>query len=146
MIKLRNKISVMALILFSVSVFAQQNSNIEKDVHIAANKILTLCKMNKFSDAAVYIAYHGTDKKRENKDHYNPNIREEKSKINRICRKIRSLEVISKSYEIGKVKIIKGPSSLNYSVKIKFRSSDQTIGIKFIFVKVKGNYLLSDID
>jgi len=145
LIKMKNKISVTAFILFSVSIFAQQN-NTEKDIHIVANKILTLCKMNKFTDAAVYIAYHGSDKKRENKDHYNPNVREEKSKISRICRKIRSLEIISNSSELGEVKIIKGPSSLNYSLKIKFRSSDQTIGIKFIFVKVKENYLLSDID
>lgn len=143
--KVKSKYIAVVLLMFSVSVFAEQKS-IEQDVKNAATKILSLCKANNFTKAAELIAYHGNDKKREGIDHFNPAVREEKLKVNRICRKIKSLELLSSSFEFEKVKTVKTKSAEHYSMKIKFKSGTQTIGIKFMFVSVKGKYLLTDID
>ncbi len=138
------KIILITFLLFSIPLFAAQN-DLGKEIHNVTTKILNLCKANKFSEAAVYISYHGIDKKRERKDHYNFTVRSEKLKVKRICRKIRSLQLLSDSFKLGNVKTVK-KNSLSYSVNVEFKSSDQTIDIKFVYVKVKGHYLLSDID
>ena len=143
--KINSKYIAVILMMFSVSIFAKQKK-FETDVKNMATNILSFCKTNNFAKAAEFIAYHGNDKKRDNKDHYNYTVREEKLKVNRICRKIKSLELLSSSFEFEKIEIVKVKSVKHYSMKIKFKSGNQTIGIKFLFVNVKGKYLLSDID
>ena len=143
--KINSKYIAVVLMMFSVSIFAKQKK-IETDVKDMAANILSFCKTNNFAKAAEFIAYHGNDKKRDNTDHYNYTVREEKLKVNRICRKIKSLQLLSSSFEFEKVEIVKVKSVKHYSMKIKFKSGKQTIGIKFLFVNVKGKYLLSDID
>jgi len=139
------KYSIFVLFLFSATFFATTKS-VEKDIREVTVKILNLSKSNKFKEASTLFAYHGLDKKRENKEHYNYNNKEEKLKVKRICRKIKSLEMISKTYEIGKIKTIKNKNLTSFLVKIKFKSSTQTIVINFVFIQINGQYLLSDID
>jgi len=139
------KLSIIALIIFS-TFFSVAAKSVEKDIHDLTVKILDLSKSNKFKEASTLFAYKGIDKKRVNNDHFNYSNKDEKLKVKRICRKIKSLEMISKSYEVGKVQTIKNKKSTNYVVKIKYKSSTQTIVINFVFIKINGKYLLSDID
>lgn len=133
---------ILGLILFS-SLFTVLKAQSSQDV---LKNILEFSKAKKFSEAAAFIAYDGTDEAKKFKVAFDANNDNELNSVKRICKKVKALIDISDSYEIGSAKEEK-KDGLDWTViEVSFKSGSQNLKTLFSFVKVNDKFLLGDID
>ena len=122
-------------------IFAQDNSPVS-----ALQKLFEVVKKHQYEKAAEMILYKGNNEKRNLKASFNYKNSAEKKQVDRICRRISKYLKISDSYEIhsGENSVIN--KHKKNTVTVSFKSGAQILNIDFVFVKLNGKFLLSEIE
>ena len=100
-----------------------------------------------FSMAAQFLAYRGEDKSREWKDGYDYEVPEEKRETDKVCMQLQALQRGLDHYEF--IEFFKEKESEGeWNVwEMKFHYTDgSSEDIMLAFLRVRGHYLLGDID
>ncbi len=129
------------LAISSVKTYAQDitaNNTLENIFEISKNK--------KYESAAVLMAYDGSDENRKFKDTFNSKEKRELKIVKRKLKKIKALIDISDNYIFGKVLKTKKDGIEWHIQPVVFNSGNQKLTTNFEFVKIKGKFVLADID
>ena len=109
-------------------------------------ELFELCRARDYVQAASYLVYHGEQKRRNWKDSFNFNNRDEQPPVESMCNRIRDLLHGSDGQEYGELKVEKESEGEWVVLEVTFRKSGKRMKGVFAFLKVKGKYCLGDID
>jgi hypothetical protein len=109
-------------------------------------ELFELCRARDYVQAASYLVYRGDEKRRNWKDIYNYNNRDEQPPVEGVCTKIRDLLHGCDGQEYGSVRIEKESEGEWVALTVTFRKAGERTTLTFAFLKIKGKYCLGDID
>jgi len=123
------------------------NAQVDKQSAIkVANQLFNACKNNDYRSTADILAYHGSDEARLYKDTYNYTNSQEASEVKRFCRRMKAMVEISDSYEFGSFKTRKVHGHEVKSLDVIFKSGNQKIKNKLIFIAINGKPVIYRLD
>ena len=124
---------IIITIISSNVLIAQINEQSAKSV---ADKFFAACERSDYRTAAGMLGYHGSDESRLYKDTYNFSIHEDTDDVKRFCNRVKATIEISDSYEFGRFssRIVHGKEVK--SLDVTFKSGNQKIKNKLIFIIV----------
>lgn len=140
-------IKIYAFIFFAITtlnLFAQEKNH-EHEVQQILIKLINCSKTMNFKEASKYIAYSGSDEKRDDVDTYNIEERYELNQVKRVCIQLNALLELSE-YTIGEYNITLDDNVPHYNLFVHFNSGDQEIVKRLQFLKSGERYLLDQID
>lgn len=135
---------VLLVMFFSLVVTDIQAQN--NEIRSSIDKIFKLCKDKKYESAADMMAYSGSDTERNYSSTYDYSNNSEKSKVDRMCKKIKAFLDISDSYEVGSASQNNKMGPDFYTTQVSFKSGSQTLNTSFSFVKINGKFALAEIE
>lgn len=142
---MRTVIFALVLLLFTNQSFACKKSDKEK-VKQTIIKMFELVEAGKSNELAEYIVYRGNDKVRKWKDYCRYDNPEEKHQVQNLHQKI-VIKYLPYKYEFVKFQTQKESEGEWLVWEMKFYTEgDDPREVYFAFLKVKGQYLLGDID
>jgi hypothetical protein len=109
-------------------------------------ELFDFCRARDYVQAASYLVYHGAQKRRDWKDTYNYNNREEQPAVEEMCNRIHEMLHGSDGQEYGDVKIERESEGEWVALEVTFRKSGERKKLTFAFLKIKGKYCLGDVD
>ncbi|MCB9252338.1 MAG: hypothetical protein H6605_07700 [Flavobacteriales bacterium] len=148
----------MLLIIFLGSLSLKANhSKDSAEVVTALENILSICKNVDFTDsnvlklgsfykAAPFIVYRGDDKNRSWKDASDYANEIEKKGVDHICLKINNTVNRDENYRIVGFRMETESEGTWYALKLTYMKNGVQKTAEFAFLKIKGLYLLGDID
>ncbi len=123
------------------------NAQIDKQSAInVANQLFNSCKKNNYRSTADILAYHGSDETRLFKDTYNYSNPQEAAEVKRFCKRMKAMIEISDSYEFGSFRSRKMHGHEVKSLDVIFKSGNQKIKNKLIFIAIKGKPVIYRLD
>ncbi len=123
------------------------NSQIsEQSANNVANQLFKSCEKNNYKSAADILAYHGSDETRLYKDTYKYSDSKEASDVKRFCNRLKAMIEISDSYELGKLRSRKIYGKEFQSLDVIFKSGNQKIKNKLVFIDIKGNAVVYKLE
>ena len=135
-------VTVLTFISFSI-INAQLNEQTAKD---AANQLFNLCEKNNYGSVANILAYHGSDESRLFKDTYKYSNSKEASDVKRFCNRLKAMIEISDSYEFGNFRSRKIYGNETKSLDVIFKSGNQKIKNKLIFIDIGGKAVIYKLE
>lgn len=143
---MKKHISLFVTILTFIS-FITINAQIsEQSAKSVANQLFNSCEKNNYKSVAGILAYHGSDETRLYKDTYNYSNSKEASDIKRFCNRLKAMIEISDSYELGKLRSRKIYGREFKSLDVVFKSGNQKIKNKLMFIDIKGKPIVYKLD
>lgn len=139
------KTGFMLIFFMSFVLLNAQNTDKSK-IQSQTDKIFELSKANNYIALSSIIAYNGTDNNRAWKDSFNAEEKDELNKVKRISKKIKAFLDVSESYEFGNYSTKNESEGTWYVQSVIFKSGNQSLTVKFAFLKIKNEFLLGDID
>ncbi len=142
---MNKKALITLLAIFSFIFLSFHSVRAQSGAVQTAVKLFKYVTVKNYRKASKLIAYKGSNLKRNLKTSYNYNVKSERKKVERICKRIFKYFRISDSFKILKRKT-KNLKNGGREIFVQFKSGKQKLEIGFKFVKVKDKYLLADID
>jgi len=143
---MKKYISIFVMI-FTFIGFNAINAQIDKQSAInVANQLFNSCKKNDYRSSASILAYHGSDEARLYKDTYNYSNPQEASEVKRFCNRMKAMVEISDSYEFGSFRTRKMHGHEMKSLDVIFKSGNQKIKNRLIFIAIKGKPVIYRLD
>lgn len=143
---MRKHKSIFVIFLTIIS-FATINGQIsEQSAKNVANQLFKSCEKNNHKSAADILAYHGSDETRLYKDTYKYSDSKEASNVKRFCNRLKAMIEISDSYELGKLRSRKIYGKEFQSLDVIFKSGNQKIKNKLVFIDIKGNAVVYKLE
>ncbi len=136
---MKKHISLFVTIATFISFNAINAQISEQSAKNIANQLFSSCEKNDYRSVADILAYHGSDESRLYKDTYNYSNSKEASAVKRFCNRLKALIEISDSYELGSLRSRKIYGKEVKSLDVVFKSGNQKIKNKLIFIDIKGN-------
>ncbi len=135
---MKKYISLFVTILTFISLNTINAQISEQSAKNIANQLFNSCEKNNYKSVADILAYHGSDESRLYKDTYNYSNSKEASDVKRFCNRLKAMIEISDSYELGKLRSRKIYGQEVKSLDVIFKSGNQKIKNKLIFIDIKG--------
>lgn len=132
---------IMLLILPYIS-FSQSKSEKVRDRLI---ELFSLCKQDKFSEAASYIVYRGSDETRKWNDVYDSSNAAEMKEVKQVCIGIKYDLENGGDIEFAEFKTETESEGEWCIWKVQFNSGKKN-KVYFAFLEINGKYCLGDID
>lgn len=135
-------VTILTFISF-ITINAQISEQLAKNV---ANQLFNSCEKNNYKSAAGFLAYHGADETRLYKETYKYSNSKEASDVKRFCNRLKAMIEISDSYELGKLRSRKIYGKEFQSLDVIFKSGNQKIKNKLVFIDIKGNAVVYKLE
>ena len=151
MLKLCPTILLIALLTLITAIPSSSDASNSQPAKAATVKhrlqeLFGLCRSDSISLAAGYCVYRGPDKPRRWRDVYRPDVPEERKEVRDICAEIKARLEQSDRYEFENFATKRESEGIWYVWQLKFSRGSASEAVSFAFLKVKGHYLLGDID
>lgn len=140
------KFLILPLLLLLTASLPHDNAAQARLVKKQLTALLAACKSNDYTRAAKYIVYRGPDKRREWKSAANYSNEAEQESIRGVCDRIGASLTLDATPEFARFTMQKEGTQEWGAWELVFEAESQQERILFAFVKVRGKYLLGDID
>lgn len=117
----------------------------EEKIKNMINKFLDYCDKKDYENASKLLLYNGNDPSRKYKVVFDYNNSDDKKEVERICKKINAMLIISDSYTNGSItQEIK--DGINWNVlEVFFKSGEQVLRQSFYVLEISDNYYIGMI-
>jgi hypothetical protein len=109
-------------------------------------ELFAACRANDYAKAAKYIVYRGSDEKREWRVPYNYSNAEDREAVRKICDRINAELTLDRTPTFVNFVLHKEGKQEWGVWEVLFEGESQQQRMLFAFVKIKGKYLLGDVD
>ena len=118
----------------------------DQQVKRGLKELFGLCQARDLRKAAAYCVYRGSDERRRWRDVYNPAEKDERAEVTQICARIRAYLDEGAGYEFVRFRTRRESEGEWYWWQVKFRRGKNVQKASFAFLRIRGRYLLGDID
>jgi hypothetical protein len=137
---------LLATLLFATASTTDSEAAKGRAVKKRLTELFAACRANDYAKAAKYIVYRGSDERREWRVPYNYSNAEDREEVRKICDRINAELVLDRAPAFVNF-VLHREGKQEWGVwEVLFEAESQRQRLLFAFVKVKGKYLLGDVD
>ncbi|MBN1637381.1 MAG: hypothetical protein JW866_00315 [Ignavibacteriales bacterium] len=141
---------ILSYFLFTSFLFSNVNCSgsnqvQEEKIKTMVNKFLDYCDKKDYQSASRYLLYNGEVVNRKYKEIFNYSNVDEKKEVDRICKKVNAMLIISDSYTNGSISQ-ETKEGISWSVlEVFFKSGEQVLRQSFYVLEISENYYIGII-
>ncbi|MBN2570893.1 MAG: hypothetical protein JXA68_02085 [Ignavibacteriales bacterium] len=147
---MKKVILVVIFFLFTSYLFSNVNCSSsnqiqEEKIKNMVTKFLDYCDIKDYESAGKYLLYNGENANRKYKEIFNYSNTDEKKEVERICKKVNAMLIISDSYTNGSITQETKEGITWQVLEVFFKSGEQVLRQTFYILEIANNYYIGII-